>query len=227
MNDTQACLQALEALYQDTAIRQRSYYPDFRRSWDALLKKAAESEETYFDEGAASVIPIRCEYGGLDFTFHLDQSKMADWYAKEAKRGKRVVFVPKRVSRSRSGALHFHDSPCRWYPDFPETALEERDRNILACAMPGLPPELHIVYGNKWARQRFQNPLTQRSLPLFLIQTDYVPAFLASPFEICLYLFLMDYCIIKEDYQKVKDEELRGFLHIFRPSPMLRIKSLL
>jgi hypothetical protein len=93
--------------------------------------------------------------------------------------------------------------------------------------MPGLPPELHVVYGNKWAKQRFLNPLTQRSLPLFLIQTDYVPAFLASPFEICLYLFLMDYCIIKENYRTVKDEDLRGFLHIFRPSPMLRIKGLL
>ena len=227
MNDIAACYQSLEGLYQDSAVRERSYYPDFRRSWDALFRKAIESEEEYFSPDAPSVIPIRCEYGGLDFTFHLNQDKMADWYAKEAARGKRVVFVPKRISRSRSGELHFHESPCRLYPDFPESTLEERDRNILACAMPGLPPELHIVYGNKWAAQRFKNPLTQRSLPLFLIQTDYVPAFLASPFEICLYLFLMDYCIIKEDYQKVKDEELKGFLHIFRPSPMLRIKGML
>ena len=37
----------------------------------------------------------------------------------------------------------------------------------------------------------------------------------------------MDYCIIKENYRTVKDEDLRGFLHIFRPSPMLRIKGLL
>ena len=108
----------------------------------------------------------------------------------------------------------------------PETALPESDRNIMACAMPGLPPELHIVYGNKWIARRL-SPLLQRSLPLFLIQTDYVPAFLANPFEVCLYLFLMDYCIIKEDYQKVKDEDLKGFLHIFRPSPMLKIKGLL
>ena len=37
----------------------------------------------------------------------------------------------------------------------------------------------------------------------------------------------MDYCIIKEDYQKVKDEELKPLLHIFKPSPMLKIKGLL
>ena len=66
-----------------------------------------------------------------------------------------------------------------------------------------------------------------RSLPLFLIQTDFVPAFLGSPFEVCLYLFLMDTCIIKEDHQKVKDEDLRKLLHIFKASPMLRIKGLL
>ena len=227
MNDYQACYQALETLYQDSAIRDRAYYPDFRRGWDALFRKALESEEKYFYEKAASVIPIHCDYGGLDFTFHLDQSKMADWYYQEVKRKKRVVFVPKRLSRSRSGVLSFHDSPCHWYPELPEKGLEERDKNIMACAMPGLPPQLHIVYGNKWAAERFKNVLTQRSLPVFLIQTDYVPAFLATPFEICLYLFLMDYCIIKSDYQKVKDEDLRGFLHIFRPSPMLRIKSLL
>ena len=64
-------------------------------------------------------------------------------------------------------------------------------------------------------------------LSVFLINTDYVPAFLATPFELCLYLFLMDYCIIKENYTKVKDEELKQFLHIFKTSPMLKIKGLL
>jgi hypothetical protein len=37
----------------------------------------------------------------------------------------------------------------------------------------------------------------------------------------------MDSCIIREDYQKVKDEELKPLLHIFQPSPMLKIKGLL
>ena len=210
MTRNQETFQKLEALYQDNAIRDRKYYPDFRRGWNALLEPASVSEEEYFPLDSDSVVVVRCDYGGLDYDFHLDQAKMADWYYQEVKRGKRVVFVPKRFRRSRSGRLSFHESPC----------------HIMACAMPGLPPELHIVYGNKWIEKRL-SPLLQSSLPLFLIQTDYVPAFLASPFEVCLYLYLMDYCIIKEDYQKVKDEDLRNFLHIFRPSPMLKIKGLL
>ena len=226
MNNNREALQKLEALYQDHAIRDRKYYPDFRRGWNALLEPASESEEEYFPSDSDSVVTIHCDYGGMDVDFHFDQAKIADWYFQEAKRGKRVVFVPKRIKRSRNGRLSFHESPCHSHPEFSETALSESDRNIMACAMPGLPPELHIVYGNRWLEKRF-NPLLQSSLPLFLIQTDYVPAFLETPFEVCLYLFLMDYCIIKENYQKVKDEELRGFLHIFRPSPMLKIKGLL
>ena len=42
MNDYQACYRQIEGLYQDTAIRDRRYYPDFRRSWDALLRRAAD-----------------------------------------------------------------------------------------------------------------------------------------------------------------------------------------
>lgn len=218
--------QKIEALYWDSAIRERSYYPDFRRAWRNLLEAAFESGERYFPLDGEAVVTLRCTYGGLDFDFHFDQSKIADWYDQELRRGKRVVFVPKRVSRARNGSLSFHDSPCVAHPEFQETALSEADRNIMACAMPGLPPEVHIVYGNKWIEKRL-SPILQRSLPLFLIQTDYVPAFLATPFEVCLYLFLMDYCIIKSDYQKVKDEDLKGFLHIFKPSPMLKIKGLL
>ena len=226
MNSNRETLQKIEALYQDHAVRDRKYYPDFRRGWNALLEAACENGDPYFDFASDAAVVIHSDFGGLDYDFHLDQKKMADWYDQEVRRGKRVVFVPKRVSRSRKGQLSFHDSPCIIHPEFPETALPETDRNIMACAMPGQPPELHIVYGNKWIEKRL-SPLLQRSLPLFLIQTDYVPAFLGSPFEICLYLFLMDICIIREDYQQVKDEELRNLLHLFRPSPMLKIKGLL
>ena len=226
MNRNQETFQELEALYQDSAVRDRKYYPDFRRSWNALLESASESTEEYFPLDSDSVVAIHSDYGGLNIDFHLSQEKMADWYAQEARRGKRIVFNPKRFKRSRSGQLSFHESVCRIHPEFPETALPESDRNIMACAMPGLPPELHIVYGNKWIEKRL-NLFLQSSLPLFLIQTDYVPAFLATPFEVCLYLYLMDYCIIKENYQKVKDEDLRNYLHIFRPSPMLKIKGLM
>ena len=226
MNDYQACYRQIEGLYQDTAIRDRRYYPDFRRSWDALLRRAAESEVRYFDPEAPSVITVPCTYGGLDFTFHLDQDKMADWYYQEAKLKKRVVFTPKRFKRSFSGKLSFHESSCHYDPALPEPTLRESDKNIMAAAFPGLPPELYVVYGNKWVDKQL-SPFHRSSVSLFLIQTAFLPAFLATPFEVCLYLFLMDYCIIKEDYQKVKDEELKPLLHIFQPSPMLKIKGLL
>lgn len=226
MNNYSNCLKRISELYQDPAIRERKYYPRFRREWGALLEKTAENPEHYFPLESESVMTVHSDYGALDFDFHFDQLKMADWYDQEVRRKKRIVFVPKRISRSRSGVLSFHDSPCHYNPNLPETALSETDRNILAAAMPGLPPELWIVYGNKWVEKKF-SPLAQRHLSLFLIQTDYVPAFLATPFEVCLYLFLMDYCIIKADYQKVKDEDLQNFLHIFRPSPMLKIKGLM
>ena len=225
MRDYQQTLQAVDRLYQDSAVRDRNYYARFRREWGVLLEKTAKDKTEYFPPDRDAVMTVHLDYGGLDFDFHLDQLKIADWYDQEVRRKKRVVFVPQRLSRSRSGALFFHDSPCHYDPDLPETALKETDRNILAAAMPGLPPELWIVYGNKWVNRKF-NPLVQRHLSLFLIQTDYVPAFLGTPFEICLYLFLMDYCIIKADHEKVKDEDLQNYLHIFRPSPMLRIKGL-
>ena len=226
MNDYAACLQALDGLCQEPAIRERTFYPEFRRGWEALLRRAAESGERYFDVDSPACITIPCTYGGLRFAFHLDQSKMADWYFKEVKRNKRVVFEPKRFKRSFSGKLSFHESVCHYDPALPEVALEEKDRNILAAAFPGLPPELYVVYGNKWV-EKIISPLRRSSVALFLIRTPFVPAFLLSPFEICLYLFLMDCCILREDYGKVRDEELKPLLHLFQPSPMLKIKGLL
>ena len=130
------------------------------------------------------------------------------------------------IGRDGADAVGGTEPRPRGFPTLPEAALEERDRNILAAAFPGLPPELYVVYGNKWV-DRVVNPLRRSSVALFLIRTPFVPAFLLSPFEICLYLFLMDCCIIREDCQKVKDEELKPLLHIFQPSPMLKIKGLL
>ena len=225
MNDHAACLQALDGLFQDPDIRERDYYPEFRRKWEALLTRTARSAETYFDADSPACITVPCSFGGLDFLFHLDQSKMADWYYQEVKRRKRVVFEPKRFKRSFSGQLSFHESVCHYDPTLPEAALDERDRNILAAAFPGLPAELHVVYGNKWVEKKI-SPLRRSSVALFLIRTPFVPAFLLSPFEVCLYLFLMDCCIIKEDCKAVQDEDLKPLLHIFQPSPMLRIKGL-
>ena len=47
----------IEALYQDSAIRDRKYYPDFRRAWNSLLEAAASSEEEYFPPEAVWTRP--------------------------------------------------------------------------------------------------------------------------------------------------------------------------
>lgn len=211
--------------FQDPAIRDRQYYPEFRRSWESLLCSALDSDERYFAVDAESVYTVKHSFAGIETEFHFDQLKIADWYQQESSRKKRVVFQPKKLRHNRSG-LFFHEYCCVYDPNAAEPALTEAKRNIVAAAMPELPPKLHIVYGNKWVDGRFNAFLNTR-LPVFVIETEYVPAFLATPFEVCLYLFLMDQCIIRSNYAKVKDEDLKQYLHIFKGSSMLKIKGLM
>lgn len=218
--------QAIEALYQTSAVRGREYYPDFRRGWDPLLKKALENAAIYTPQSPAGVYTVSHSYGGLNLELHFDQLKMYDWFVKELNRRSQAIFTPKKLKRNRAGVLSFHDSVCHYEPEAAEPELTDKMKNIIACALPGIPPELQIVYGNKWVNSKF-SVLKQSSLSLFLLNTDYVPAFLGNSLEVCLYLFCMDICIVTENYTKVKDPELRKYLHIFRPSPMLAIKGLL
>lgn len=221
-----ALKKAIENCFMDERVRYRSYYPDFRRAWVKVFELACEKEEAYFDFSAPQCYTVHHEFGGFEFDFHFDQLRICDWYEKELQNRKKIVFSNKRLKRTpRSGELMFHDSVCRYEPEAEESALEDNMRNIIACALPYNPPELRIVYGSKWVDTRF-NPLRRRSLDIFFIGTDYVPAFLGSPLEAAVYLFLMDCCIIKENLGKAKDEDIKPLLHIMRPSPMLRIKGL-
>lgn len=224
--DNQRIYAAISALYNDSAITQRTYYAEFRRGWDELLRKALSCGEPNMPADEGAVYTVHHSFGGIDFELNFDQLKLHEWYAKELKRNSRQIFVPERFRRVGEGSLSFRKSVCRYEPDAEEAALADDMRNIIACALPALPPEMAVVYGNKWVDST-ASPLRRMFVSLFWLQTDYVPAFLCSKFEVCLYLFLMDYCIIKENYQKVKDDELKKFLHIFRPSPMLVIKGLI
>lgn len=226
INNEQSVLNAVEAMYQDSAIRDREYYPEFRAGWDKVFKRALASKTSYLPEDSKAIYTVKHSYGGFDLVLHFDQLKMADWYQKEIRRKSKTIFVPKRLKRSRRGVLSLDDSICRYDPDAMELALSEDMKNIIACGLPGLPPELCVVYGNKWVDSKF-GIFRQHSMSLYFLNTDYVPAFLGSPMEVCLYLFLMDCCIIKANYQKVKDADLKQFIHIFRPSPMLKIKGLI
>ncbi len=219
-------MKAAEACFQDPAVRERAYYPDFRRAWTGILDRALESEEMYFDILSSSSYPVHVDFEGFHIDFHVDQLKIAEWYEKETASKKKLVFFEKRLKRSKvPEVLMFHEAVCRYDPHAEEPALEEDVRNIVAAAVPGIPASMRIIYGNKWVNSRF-SVLRPNSLPVFLIGTDYVPAFLGSPSEAAVYLFLMDICIIRENFRKVKDKDLKGLLHGLRPSPMLRIKGL-
>lgn len=219
-------LEAIENCFQDPDVRNRSYYPEFRRKWDAVFDLARRDKTRYFDVTSDACYTVHNDFAGISFDFHINQLKIAEWYEKELKSRKKVVFFGKKLKRSKkTGELMFHEAVCTYDPKAPEAALDEQIRNVVACALPHMPLAMTVVYGNKWVETRF-NPLRRNTLDIFFIGTDYVPAFLATPFEVALYLFLMDYCIIKTNLGKAKDEDIEKLLHIMRPSPMLRIKGL-
>ena len=63
--DEQKVLQAVEAMYQDYTIRDREYYPDFRRGWDQVLKKALHSETSYLPQDAGALRGLRQQVGEI------------------------------------------------------------------------------------------------------------------------------------------------------------------
>ncbi len=217
---------AIEKIYQMPEIRDREFYADFRRSWDAVLKKAFHSSVSYLPEDAKAIYTVEQEFLGINLRLHFDQLKIYDWYQKEVERKSKNIFVSKKLKRSYSKVLTLDKSVCRYEADAKEPALSEDMKNIIACALPGNPPELCVVYGNKWVDSKF-TIFRQRSLSLYFMNTDFVPAFLGTPREVAMYLFLMDCGFIIFNYKEVKDKDLKQFLHIFRPSPMLKIKGLI
>ncbi len=229
MSQTQINQELLSAVYkclEDPEIKSRGFFPEFNKAWRDIFKKASHNTADYFDIASDRCYTVHVDFAGISTDFHFDQLKMAEWYDKELKNRKKVVFSGKKLKRSRrTGELVYQDIVCDYDPDAPEPALDEHNRNIIACALPGMPPTMRIVYGNKFVNSRF-NPLRLASLGCFLIGTDYVPAFLGSAMELAVYLFMMDYCIIKENYLKVKDSDMVRLLHALRISPMLRIKGL-
>ena len=218
-------IEQINSLYADSAVRDRTYYPEFRSAWDSVLRNAAVLDD-YECKSEDAIFEVRTTFCGVETGFRFDQLKIDEWFNNEQKRNSKAVFYPKRLKRDLSGTISYRDCVCKYNPSAEEKALSDENRNIIAAAIPSMPPELSVVYGNKWVNDKF-TPLKKRSISMFLIETDYAPAFLMSPFEVCEYLFMMDYCIIKSDYKVVKDEDLKKFLHIFRPSPMLKIKNLI
>lgn len=209
------------------AINGRDYYQGFRKKWVMAFERAFSMNTSYLPENEDAVLEIKHSFEDISFTLHFDQLKMYDWFQREFKRGSKQIFEAKKIKRRMNGTMTYDESDFVFDPELPEPALTDKMKNIIACALPGLPaPQLRVVYGNKWVKGRF-NPFRMASLQCYLISTDYVPAFLGSPVEVCLYLFLMDCCIIKLNYKHVADKDLQPLLHIFRPSPMLQIKGII
>lgn len=208
------------------AIKGRDFYQGFRKRWTVAFERAMAMDASYLPDDPNAVLTIEHGFEDYSMTFHFDQVKLYDWFQREVSRGSKQIFEPKKF-KHRRGQLTYDESVCRYDPELPEPALTDKMKNIIACALPGLPnPTLQVVYGNKWVNKRF-NPFRMASLQLYLLSTDYVPAFLGSSTEVALYLFLMDCCIIKLNYQHVADKDLQPLLHIFRPSPMLAIKKII
>ena len=158
--DNQKILQQFIDSFQDNAIRSRSYYPEFRRRWEAVIRRAAESNEVYFDPASDSGFAGEHTCAGIETGFHFDQMKIAEWYQRDLK-DKHVVFKPQKMKHDKQG-LHFHEYTCSYDPNAAEPALNDENRNIIAAAMPELPARLQIVYGNKWVDGRFNAFLSPR-----------------------------------------------------------------
>lgn len=224
--DYEEIYKSIPSLWNDTAVAGWSFFSEFRSEWERVLKKALKDDTIFLEESSEAVTIIPLKFCGIETEFKLDRSKMIDWYNKETQRGKRVVFYPERLKREGSGKLSYNGISCTYNPKSIEPEIPEGSKLVFACAVPSVPVEMRVIYGNSCVENQV-NPFMRKKISLLRIPTDYIPAFLATPFEICLYLFFMDYCILKEDAGKVKDEEMKPLLHIFRPSPMLALKKLL
>ncbi|MEI3085810.1 MAG: hypothetical protein V8S87_07325 [Oscillospiraceae bacterium] len=100
-------------------------------------RRAAESDEVYFDTASDSVFTVEHSFAGIETGFHFDQMKIAEWYQRDLK-DKHVVFKPQKLKHDKQG-LHFHEYTCSYNPNAAEPALNDENRNIIAAAMPELP----------------------------------------------------------------------------------------
>lgn len=214
----------VENIFKDNDISKRSYYNEFYEKWQKIFKKVFDFPNNYKYENDNAIFKVNYSEFGFNITFNFNQIKIEEWYQNELKRGSKVIFTKVKIKYKNNGLLKYHELPCFYNKDVKELSIN--NRKIVAAALPAIAPVLQIVYGNKFVEKRIR-PFLKHSFWIDLINTDYVPAFLGSDLEVAIYLFLMDYCIIKENLGKVDDKEIVKFLHIMRPSPMLYIKNLI
>ncbi len=202
-----------------------SFANEWRNEWKRVLRAAARDPQSYPARRSEAVFPLPHTFHGGEITFTLDQDKLWDWFLRDGKLDQRRVFLPRELTRNAEGEVGIKDSQLVWDSTIPEPTVSDDGREIFAASLPGLPPELRVVYGNRRVEGQFTG-FRKRKLPIYLIQAEFTPAFLGDSFQVALYLFWMDVCIFSENRIKLRDKDLKPLLHIFRDSSMLTVKGL-
>lgn len=202
-----------------------SFANEWRNEWKRILRAAARAPELYPVQRPEAVYSLPHSFYDTQILFQFDRDKLWDWFQRDGRLKERRVFLPRELKMNGDGEVGIKDSQLTWDPDAPEPTVDPAGKEIFAASLPGLPPPLRVVYGG----QRVEHCFTgwkKNKLPIHLIQAEFIPAFLGDSFQVALYLFWMDVCILSENCIKLKEKDLRPLLHIFRDSSMLTVKGL-
>lgn len=219
-------LYAAQAAFFDAPwLKGCSFANEWRNEWRRILRAAVRSPQSYPPQNPTAVFSVAHTFHDSPFNFHFDLEKVWDWFRRDSALPERRVFLRRELTRNLEGEVGIRESQLTWNPAAAEPELGDRGQEILVCSLPGTPPPLRVIAGNRRVESSFTG-FKKRKLPICLVQAEFTPAFLADSFEVALYLFWMDVCILMENRVKLKDKDLQPLLHVFRPSSMLTIKGL-
>lgn len=215
-------------LFESEWLKKCTFGDEFRNEWKRVLRNALRNDESYQPETLDAVFSVNHSFEDVNFTFHFDQNRLLGWYQEDCRRKERRVFLTRQLTRSRiDGSVGIQSSKLNYDSTVLEPTVPETGDEIFVCSLPGFPPPLQVIYGNQRVEKNFHGILGRNKLNIQLIRAEFTPAFLCSAFEVCLYLFWMDCCIMMENQPKIKADRLRPLLHIFRRPSMLTLKGLL
>lgn len=184
-------------LFESDWLKKCAFGNEFRNEWKRVLRNAARNDLLYPPETPDAVFPVDHVFEGVPFTFHFD--KTAAWLVLRGfKLKERRVFYPRELTRSGAdGTVGIGQSKLRWDADASEPEVPEGGREIIVCSLPGFPPVLQAVCGNRRVEGGFHGFLKPNKLNDLLIQAEFTPAFLGSAFEI-------DCCILDGEPTQVE-----------------------
>lgn len=224
--DYEALYGGIAALFDAPWLKTCQFSQEFCERWRRTLRAAARENRALPPKDPNAVLAVPHTFREVALTLHFDQQKMWDWFLQDSRLPQHRIFVPCKLTRNSEGCLGVGDSTCCYDAAAPEPAVPPQGKEIFAAPLPGLPPSLRVVYGNARVEQNFHG-FRNRTLSVYLVQAEFVPAFLCNTFEMCAYLFWMDCCILSANRIKVRDKDLKPLLHIFRESSVLTLNHLL